>query len=111
VFWIPVPFADQNLMNLTDWQRSADTKPQTIELKDPDKNENYHVEILDYLGPYPMDAIPTFIAREIGGKAITGKIFEFLLRKRIPEFHDTKKILFYQVNPITNDEEKSKSTN
>ena len=112
VFWLPVPFANQNFMDLTEWQRSAEAKPQTLELNSPDANETYRVEILDYLGPYPMDAIPTFIARDIGGKAMTGKLLELLLRKRKPEFRDTKKVLFYQVNPIiTNDEEKNKANN
>lgn len=100
VFFLPVPWSGESLMSLVEWQITAGTKKQLRELTDPDTNETYPVEVLDYLGPYPMEAIPNFIARLIGGKAMTGKILELLLRKRKPEFHDTKKVLFYQVNPI-----------
>ena len=100
VFFLPVPFTNQGLMELTAWQFSKETEPVKIELTDPDTNENYPVEILDYLGPYPMEAIPTFIARLIGGKLMTGNILALLLRKKKPEFRETKKVLFYQVNPI-----------
>jgi len=102
VFFLPVPFTNQGqgLSGITEWQFSKEAKPITIELTDPDTNENYPVEILDYLGPYPMEAIPTFIARLIGGKKMTGDILAVLLRKKKPEFRETKKVLFYQVNPI-----------
>lgn len=99
IFWVPAPFTGQSLMDLVEWQFSEDAKPQQLKLTMPESNETYMVEILDYLGPYPMEAIPTFIARCIGGKKMTGKILEALLRKRKPEFLDAKKVLFYQVNP------------
>ena len=100
VFWIPMPFTNQNLMDLTAWQTEKEVQPQIIELSDPDTKENYNVEILDYLGPYPIEAIPTFIARGIGGKQLDGKLLAALLQKRKPEFRNTKRVMFYQVNPI-----------
>lgn len=112
IFWVPVPFTGQSLMNLVEWQLSKDAKPLLLELTMPKSNKIYTGEILDYLGPYPMEAIPSFIARCIGGKEMTGKILEALLRERKPEFRDAKKVLFYQCNPITtNDEEKAKPAN
>lgn len=112
IFWVPVPFTGQSLMDLVEWQLSIDAKPTLMELFTPDANEMYKVQILDYLGPYPMDNIPNWIARCIGGKKMPGKILEALLRERKPEFRDAKKVLFYQCNPITtNDEEKAKPAN
>jgi len=100
VFWIPMPYTNQHLMELTEWQRSETANPVTIPLTDPDTGEDYQVEILDYLGPYPMSAIPGFLARDCVGRDMTGKLFELLLRKKKPEFAAAKTILFYQVNPI-----------
>ena len=100
VQFIPVPYSDVNhLIGITDWQFKPEVKPLTFDISDPDTNETHTVEIFDYLGPYPMDNIPNWIARFIAVK-LTGKLLAALLRKRKPEFHDTKQVLFYQVNPI-----------
>lgn len=101
VFWVPVPDIGQNRMKLIEWQLNPDKSPERMTLTDPEKGA-YEVEILDFLGAYEMEQIPTHIARQIGGVKMTGKALFHFLKKRLPEFKNAEKVLFYQVNPITN---------
>lgn len=71
-----------------------------MELTNPDTGENYTVEILDYFGPYPIENLPGWIAREIINKDATGRLLGRFLVDRLPEFRNCQKVLFYQVNPI-----------
>jgi len=100
VFWVPVPDTGQSRMKLIDWKIDPDKKPQLMELFNPEKKQNYTVEILDYFGSYPIDNLPGFIARQIINAEATGYILSKFLKERLPEFKDCKKVLFYQVNPI-----------
>jgi hypothetical protein len=102
IFFVPVPYNGQSIMDLTAWQFSPDIKPDIMELTNPDET-TYKVEILDCLGPYPMERIPTFLARCIGGKGLTGKLLAALLRKKKPEFLQASTVLFYQGNPLKDD--------
>lgn len=101
VFWVPVPDTGQSRMDLIDWKYTPGTPPPQMVLTDPDTGE-YTVEILDYLGAYKMDDIPGHLARQIINKEATGRMLAKLLQTRIPEFKNCQKVLFYQVNPLTN---------
>lgn len=100
VFWVPIPDTGQSRMKLVDWKFNPGTPPPQMKLTDPEAGE-YMVEILDYLGAYPIEDLPGWIARMIINKDATGHVLGQLLQKRVPEFKKCKKVLFYQVNPIT----------
>ncbi len=99
VFWVPIPDTGQNRMQLIDWQLNREIKPVQMTLTDPETGE-YTVEILDYLGPYSMNEIPGYLARQIINRDATGRILATVLRQRVPEFKNCQKVLFYQVNPL-----------
>jgi len=88
-------------MNLIEFRNIPGTPPTQMKLTDPETGE-YTVEILDYMGPYSIEDLPGWIARTIINKNATGLVLSKLLIKRVPEFKKCTKVLFYQVNPITN---------
>jgi hypothetical protein len=100
VFWVPVPDTGQSRMDLIDWKITPGKEPPQMILTNPETKNDYTVEILDYFGPYPIDNLPGFIAREIINKDATSHILQKLLTERVPEFKHCKKVFFYQVNPI-----------
>jgi len=102
VFWVPIPDTGQSRMDLIAWHILPGLKPTTMELTDPETKEPYSVEILDYHGAYDIDNLPGWIAREIINKDATGRLLSALLKQRVPEFRNCKKVLFYEVNPLTN---------
>jgi hypothetical protein len=87
-------------MDLVDWKMTPGKLPQRMTLTNPDTQTDYEVEILDYFGAYQIDNLPGFIAREILNKNATGHTLTRLLKERVPEFKNCKKVLFYQVSPM-----------
>lgn len=84
VFFVPVPLIDQQLTKLAG---------QIFIL-----NGNEPFRVIDYLGAYPFEKIPNWIARAATGKAeITGQQLAALLKKKIPEFRNAEKVLFLQL--------------
>lgn len=99
VFWVPVPDTGQSRMDLVAWRHDENQQPQRMELTDPDAGA-YTVEILDSLGPYEMENIPDFLARQVINERATGRALFAVLRQRVKEFKMCKKVYFYQVNPL-----------
>ena len=97
VFFVPVPYTGQNLMELVEYKFREDKQPKEIDINDPEKGKT-RCRILDYLGAYEFYKIPDFISRLVTDKPeMTGEILTALLRKKRPEFGYAKKILFYQI--------------
>jgi hypothetical protein len=103
VFWLPVPYANQSLMDVVEWRFHQGRAPETIELTNPKTNLPYRVAILDFVGPYPVDRVPSWLARHINPQ-LSGAQLAALLLKRVPEFKHCKQILFYQVIPYQNND-------
>lgn len=99
VFWVPVPDTGQSRADLIGWKLTETKQPPVMTLTDPDSGD-YSVEIWDYLGPYEMEQIPCFLARQIVNAQVTGRALAAVLRQRLPEFKNCRRIYFYQVNPI-----------
>jgi hypothetical protein len=98
MFWVPVPYAGEKLTDITAHLRDENKKPQTFELTNPETGENTACFIIDYLGPYPIQNPPDFLARCCTDKTgMTGKMLFKLLTQKVPEFRHTDKILFYQL--------------
>jgi hypothetical protein len=100
VFWVPMPDKGQSRMKLVEYRLTEGKQPETMQLTDPDTKLPYTVEILDWMGAYKPDEIPDWVARQTINRDATGAMYGQLLLKKVPEFKDCKKILFYQVNPI-----------
>ena len=98
IFWIPQPYTGQNLMELVNWKFDETAPVKTVTLTNPETKESYQVEVIDYLGVYDLDKIPDFIARECtDARECTGHFLASLIRKKLPEFNNTAKLIFLQV--------------
>ncbi len=101
LFWVPIPYTGQSLINLVDWIFDKKKPRQTIQLTDPKTEKPYIVEIIDYLGVFKMDLIPSWLSRTVtNNEATTGSILSYFLKKRLPEFRKVDQVVFYQVKII-----------
>jgi hypothetical protein len=101
LFFVPVPERGQNRMELIDWKFDEKKERKKMGFTDPDTKEEYQAEIIDYLGPFEMERIPDWTSRQCTDlESVTGTMLKLLLRKKLPEFQTTDKVLFYQCKII-----------
>ena len=111
IFWVPVPDEGQSRMKAVEWRFYKDAPRLQMEINDPDTNQPYTVEILDFFGAFDINRLPDWLARQVTDKdQMTGKILGTLLRRKTPEFRKAQKVLFYQVTTtLINDSSKEKA--
>lgn len=71
------------------------TPLKTIELTDPDTGQPYTAEVVEYLGEWPIDQLPTQYAQLSAQMLqISGKQFGQALRQKQAEFKTCSRVLF-----------------